>query len=303
MPGTAMPSASTRPAAPAASPAMKDQTLARPPVPWRARLRRITGSQRFLSLLLLVVLLLFWEFGVKALKIPRFLVPPFSDVLRALWTGLATGPLARDGFWYHTGVTLIEVLLGFFIGSGIGLALGIAISQVKKLEGVLQPYIVAFQSLPKVAVAPIIVMWMGFGISSKVAIVCLLTFFPVLVTSIAGFQAIEPDRIDLLRSLSATRWQIFRKAKFPSALPYIFAGLDMAAAFSVVGAIVGEFVGAQSGLGVLILQLDAQMDTGGSFAVFIILSLMGVALSAVLRAVRRRMLSWMPTEATRTINA
>lgn len=274
-----------------------------PPVAWSTRLYRISRSQRFLSFVLLVLLLAFWEFGVRALKIPKFLVPPLSDVLRALWTGLATGPMARDGFWFHTGVTLTEVLLGFFIGSAVGLVLGIAVSQVRMLEGILQPYIVAFQSLPKVAVAPIIVMWMGFGISSKVAIVCLLTFFPVLVTSIAGFQAIDQDRIDLLRSLSATRWQIFRKAKFPSALPYIFAGLDMAAAFSVVGAIVGEFVGAQSGLGVLIMQLDGQMDTGGSFAVFIILSLMGVALSATLRAVRRRVLSWMPEESgARTIS-
>jgi len=99
-----------------------------------------------------------------------------------------------------------------------------------------------------------------------------------------------------LRSLSATRWQIFRKARFPSALPYVFAGLDMAAAFSVVGAIVGEFVGAQSGLGVLILQLDAQMDTGGSFSVLVVLSLMGITLNALLRAVRRRVLHWMPAE-------
>lgn len=274
-----------------------------PPSTWSKRARWSFQSPRFLSFLLLVVLFIFWEFGVRALRIPRFLVPPLSDVLKALWSGLATGPMARDGFWFHSGVTLLEVLLGFFIGSAIGLVLGIAISQVPKLEGVLQPYIVAFQSLPKVAVAPIIVMWMGFGISSKVAIVCLLTFFPVLVTSIAGFRAVDIDRIDLMRSLSATQWQIFRKAKFPSALPFIFAGLDMAAAFAVVGAIVGEFVGAQSGLGVLILQLDAQMDTGGSFAVFIILSLMGVAISSVLRVIRRRALSWMPEETgTRAIN-
>jgi NitT/TauT family transport system permease protein len=223
--------------------------------------------------------------------------------MAALWRGLATWPLAKDGLWYHTAITLSEVLLGFLIGSVIGLALGVAISQMARVEAVLQPYVAAFQSLPKVAVAPIIVMWLGFGISSKVAIVCMLTFFPVLVTSIAGFKAIEPDRIDLLRSLSATRWQIFTKAKFPSALPYIFAGLDMAAAFAVVGAIVGEFVGAQGGLGVLILQMDAQMDTGGSFSVFIVLSLIGIAVSKLLRVIQRRVLHWMPVDASRTVNA
>jgi NitT/TauT family transport system permease protein len=143
----------------------------------------------------------------------------------------------------------------------------------------------------------------GFGISSKVVIICMLTFFPVLVTSIAGFKAVDADRIDLLRSLSATRWQIFRKAKFPSALPFIFAGLNMAAAFSVVGAVVGEFVGAQAGLGVLILQMEAQADSGGSFAVCIVLSVIGIALSALLRRLQKRALHWMPADTSqRTVS-
>jgi NitT/TauT family transport system permease protein len=118
----------------------------------------------------------------------------------------------------------------------------------------------------------------------------------VLVTSIAGFKAVDTDRIDLLRSLSASPWQIFRKAKFPTALPYIFAGLNMAAAFSVVGAVVGEFVGAQAGLGVLILQMEAQADTGGSFAVCIVLSVIGILLTSALRRVQRRVLHWMPAD-------
>ncbi|MDM0039991.1 ABC transporter permease [Variovorax sp. J22G21] len=261
-------------------------------------LGRMLRSSRFNSLLLLVALLVVWEVGVRVFQVPKFLIPPFSDVVSALWRGLATTPLAKDGLWFHTFVTLAEILMGFFIGSAIGLALGVGISQMPRVEAVLQPYVAAFQSLPKVAVAPIIVMWLGFGISSKVAIVCMLTFFPVLVTSIAGFKAIDTDRIDLLRSLSATPWQIFRKAKFPSALPYIFAGLDMAAAFAVVGAIVGEFVGAQAGLGVLILQMDAQMDTGGSFSVFIVLSFIGIVLTSLLRRIQRRTLHWMPVEST-----
>ncbi|MDB5818308.1 MAG: transporter permease [Rhizobacter sp.] len=274
------------------------------PAARRAPWRWTRNTNRIASLLLLVVLLLVWEFGVRLLHVPKFLIPPVSEVAVAMWNGLATVPWAKDSLWYHTGVTLAEVLLGFFVGSGIGLALGVFISQLPRAEAILEPYVSAFQSLPKVAVAPIIVMWLGFGIGSKVTIVCLLTFFPVLVTSIAGFKAIDPDRIDLLRSLSATPWQIFRKAKFPSALPYIFAGLNMAAAFSVVGAIVGEFVGAQAGLGVLILQMDAQMDTGGSFAVFIVLSVIGIALTSALRAVQKRVLHWMPADASqRTVNA
>ena len=259
---------------------------------------------RAASLLLLVVLLGAWELGVRVFHVPKFLIPRVSDIGVALWRGLAISPFAKDSLWYHSAITVTEILLGFFVGSAIGLAIGVVVSQMPKLEAILEPYVSALQSLPKVAVAPIIVVWLGFGIGSKVAIICLLTFFPVLVTSIAGFKAVDPDRIDLLRSLSATPWQIFRKAKFPSALPYIFAGLNMAAAFAVVGAIVGEFVGAQAGLGVLIQQMEAQMDTGGSFSVFIVLSVIGIALTAILRRIQQRVLHWMPQDPAqqRTIN-
>ncbi|MBB3181737.1 NitT/TauT family transport system permease protein [Variovorax sp. Sphag1AA] len=271
--------------------------------PKHSRRANPLASTRVQSVLLLVTLLGSWEAAVRFFKVPQHLVPPVSDIAVALWRGLATGPLAKDGFWYHGGVTVAEILLGFLIGSGVGLAIGIVVSQMPKVEALLEPYVAALQSVPKVAVAPIIVVWLGFGIGSKVMIICLLTFFPVLVTSIAGFKAVDPDRIDLLRSLSATPWQIFRKAKFPSALPYIFAGLNMAAAFSVVGAVVGEFVGAQAGLGVLILQMEAQADTGGSFAVCVVLSVIGIVLTGLLRRIQRRVLHWMPADTSqRTVN-
>ncbi len=281
---------------PAVGPAPAPEIAAAPP-----RWHLSTGAA---SLLLLVAVLSAWEFGVRIFHVPKFLLPPVSDVLMALFRGLATSPLAKDGLWLHSFVTLSEIVLGFFLGSAIGLLLAIVISESEFIDALLRPYIAALQSLPKVAVAPIIVTWLGFGMGSKVAIVCLITFFPVLVTSLAGFKAIDLDRIDLLRSLSATRWQIFTKVKFPAALPYIFAGLDMAAAFSVVGAVVGEFVGAQAGLGVLILQREAQLDTAGSFAVFVVLSALGIALTALLRAVRRRVLAWMPLdESTKAVSA
>jgi NitT/TauT family transport system permease protein len=279
-----------------------DDTVARTT---KARPRAgLLASTRVQSILLLATLLGAWEGAVRLFKVPVHLVPPVSDIAVALWRGLATGPMAKDGFWYHGGVTLAEIALGFLIGSGVGLAIGIVVSQMPRVEALLEPYVAALQSVPKVAVAPIIVVWLGFGISSKVVIICLLTFFPVLVTSIAGFKAVDPDRIDLLRSLSATPWQIFRKAKFPSALPFVFAGLNMAAAFSVVGAVVGEFVGAQAGLGVLILQMEAQADTGGSFAVCVVLSVIGIVLTGLLRRLQRRVLHWMPADTSqRTVNA
>lgn len=271
-------------------------SLASPIVPAAQAPRKRILPRRSGSILLLIVLLAAWEFGTRFFNVPKFLLPPLSDVLIALFRGLAASPFAKDGLWLHTFVTLSEIVLGFLAGSAIGLMLAIVISESEMLDDLLRPYIAALQSLPKVAIAPIIVTWLGFGLGSKVAIVCLITFFPVLVTSIAGFKAVDIDRIDLMRSLSATRWQIFAKVKFPGALPYIFAGLDMAAAFSVVGAIVGEFVGAQAGLGVLILQMEAQLDTAGSFSVFVVLSLLGIVLTALLRALRLRLLSWMPRD-------
>jgi NitT/TauT family transport system permease protein len=258
-------------------------------------------STRVASVTLLLVLLCSWEMSVRYFNVPKFLFPPLSDVVTAMYNGLAKAPGAKDGFWFHTFITSGEILLGFSLGSIIGLALAMVFSELDFIERLLHPYIAAFQSLPKVAVAPILVTWMGFGMGSKVAIVCLITFFPVFVTSLAGFKTVDADRIDLLRSLSATRWQIFTKCKFPAALPYIFAGLDMAAAFSVVGAVVGEFVGAQAGLGVLILQLEGQLDTGGSFAVFILLSILGIALTAAIRAIRSRVLGWMPADESRNV--
>lgn len=281
-----------------------DSSATAPPAPARRpRRAKLLASTRVQAILLLAALLGSWEAGVRVFKVPRYLVPPVSDIAVALWRGLATAPMAKDGFWFHGGVTVAEILLGFLIGSGVGLAIGIVVSQMPRLELLLEPYVAALQSVPKVAVAPIIVVWLGFGIGSKVLIICLLTFFPVLVTSIAGFKAVDTDRIDLLRSLSATPWQIFRKAKFPSALPYIFAGLNMAAAFSVVGAVVGEFVGAQNGLGVLILQMESQNDTGGSFAVCVVLSVIGIVLTGLLRRVQRRVLHWMPADSSqRTVN-
>jgi len=251
-----------------------------------------TRPELILAPSLLVVIILGWEYGVKWFGVPGYILPPPSQIVVALWRGLDAGPFDRGGYWLHTGVTLYQVLLGFVIGSSVGLILGTLISQIKILESTLRIYLVAIQSLPKIALAPIIVLWFGFGVTSKVVIICLLTFFPLLVTSMHGFKAVDNERIELMRSLGASAWQTFWKVRLPSALPYIFAGLDMAAVFAVVGAIVGEFVGAQRGLGTLILSMNSQMDTAGTFSVFIILALVGVLLHQSLRLVEKRLLFW-----------
>jgi NitT/TauT family transport system permease protein len=245
----------------------------------------------------LVLLLGGWEWGVTAFDVPNYILPPPSQIWTALVRGLKYGLNDRGGYWLHTRVTLTQILLGFFVGSGAGLLLGTIISQVRLLEATLRIYLVAIQSLPKIALAPIIVMWFGFGVTSKVVIIALLTFFPLLVTSLAGFRAVDRERLELMRALGAGSWTIFWKVRVPSALPYIFAGLEMASVFSIVGAVVGEFVGAQLGLGTLIMSMTAQMDMSGTFSVFIILSLIGIGMHATLKAIQRRVLFWSETEA------
>ena len=260
--------------------------------PGRFTLLMRTRPEIVLAPLLLVVVVLAWEYGVLWLDVPTYILPPPSRIAFAMWQGLDAGIFDRGGYWLHAGVTVAEVLLGFFLGSGVGLILGTVISQFRILEATLRVYLVAIQSLPKVALAPIIVMWFGFGLTSKVVIICLLTFFPLLITSMAGFKAVDAERLELMRALGARPWQIFWKVRFPSALPYIFAGLDMAAVLAVVGAVVGEFVGAQRGLGTLILSMNAQMDTAGTFSVFIILAIVGVVMYQARRIIERRFLFW-----------
>jgi NitT/TauT family transport system permease protein len=251
-----------------------------------------TRPELILAPVLLVVILVTWEWGVPYFDVPNYVLPTPSAIGVALWRGLDAGFMARGGYWLHTWVTVWEVLLGFFIGSGVGLLLGTVISQFRIIEATLRIYLVAIQSLPKIALAPIIVLWFGFGLTSKVVIICLLTFFPLLINSMAGFKAVDPERLELMRALGANPWQIFWKVRLPSAMPYIFAGLDMAAVFAVVGAVVGEFVGAQRGLGTLILSMNAQMDIAGTFSVFIILAIVGIVIHKALRAVERRVLFW-----------
>jgi NitT/TauT family transport system permease protein len=247
--------------------------------------------QAVLIPLVFVVFVGAWEWIVRALAIPEFLVPAPSTVATALARGLRTGLYVRN-----FGVTLTEALCGFLIASAAGIVLGAVIAQFRLLEQTLYPYLVALQTLPKIAIAPLIIVWFGFGISSKVIIAATVAFFPVLVNVIVGLKTVDPAKLDLMRSLRASRWQTFRLVTFPNALPFVFAGLDIAIVFSVLGAIVGEFVGAQEGLGNLILQFNFALDIAGVFAVLILLSFLGVALHLVMQAIQRRVIFWAETD-------
>ena len=176
-----------------------------------------------------------------------------------------------------------------------GLLLGAAIGQSALLEAVLYPYVVAFQTMPKVAIAPLFVLWFGFGVTSKIIITAAIVFFPVLANTIVGLRSAPRDQIDLMTAFTASQWHIFRMVRVPHALPFVFAGLDIGIVLAVIGAIVGEFVGAQAGLGYLILQRNFSMDAAGMFAILIVLSVIGIVLHAAMRFVARRVIFWTDT--------
>lgn len=250
-----------------------------------------------LAILLFVGIVGGWELAVRLFEIPKIVLPAPSAVGLALWTGM------QGDFLKHFGITFYETIAGFVLGSATGLVLGALISQFRLLERTLYPYIVAFQTLPKVAIAPIIVIWFGYGVASKIVITATIAFFPLLANTIVGLRSAPQEQIELMVAFTASRWQVFRLARLPQALPYIFVGLDVAIVLSVIGAIVGEFVGAQAGLGYLILQKNFNMDMAGVFAILIVLSGMGIGLHLLVNAIQRRVVFWMDGATDRVMGA
>jgi NitT/TauT family transport system permease protein len=244
-----------------------------------------------LSILLLIVSLSLWEGVVRFFEVPVFILPAPSKVAVALYRGLESGL-----YLTHLKVTLIETVLGFIAGSALGFLLGTGVAMNRYIDYFLYPYIVMFQSLPKVALAPLIVIWFGLGLSSKVINAALVAFFPLLVNTMVGLRSADEDRISLMRSLAASDRQIFWMLRLPNALPFVMAGLDIAMIFALIGAIVAEFVGATSGLGMLIQSMNFNMDVSGQFSVLLILSVVGLVLNRAILLVRRRVLFWDPSE-------
>ena len=228
-----------------------------------------------------------WEYACRSLAISELILPAPSQIVAALIAGFRSG-LFVDGLL----TTLSEVILGFVLAAASAFILGTLISQIRLLEAVIYPYIVAFQTLPKVAVAPLILIWVGLGIEGKIFIAATVSFFPMLVNTIVGLRSAPQNEIDLMRSLSAGRWKIFRYVQLPEALPFIFAGLNIGLVLAVLGAIVGEFVGAKGGLGYLIVQMNFNLDVAGIFAALFLLGIMGIALNFLSQFLRRKIVFW-----------
>ncbi len=247
-----------------------------------------------LTVLLFCASILGWEAIVRLLDVPTFIFPAPSKVAMALWRGFASGLYQKH--LYHT---LLETILGFLLGSAMGFFLGTAVAMNRYVEYFFYPYIVMFQSLPKVALAPLIVIWFGLGLKSQVINAALIAFFPLLVNTMVGLRSTDEDRISLMRSLAASEGQIFWMLRLPNALPFVMAGLDVAMIFALIGAIVAEFVGAQAGLGMLIQTMNFNMDVSGQFSVLLILSVVGLILNRGILFIRRRVLFWDPSEKER----
>lgn len=248
---------------------------------------RAAAGRGFEYLVSFTILMLIIEGGLRQFDVPPYVFPAPSAIGVALYDGLTNGTYLQA-----LAVTLTEILGGFAIGSICGIVLGIAMVQVPVLNRLVYPYVVGLQTVPKVAIAPLMIVWFGFGISSKIVIVALTCLFPSLVNTIAGLRAVDSDRIALITAMCGTRAQLLRYVQLPNALPYIMAGLNTGIVLAVIGAIVGEFVGARTGVGVLILQANFGLDLASMFAVLMLIAVTGVALSFILRQIELRLCFW-----------
>lgn len=250
------------------------------------RLRRL-----ILPVSSLLVFLTIWEFLPVLLDTPEYVVPRLSRVL-SVFANVDTLQL----YLHHGLVTVTEAMVGLAFGTLVGFVLGVLFAQLDWLYRTFYPYIVSIQAVPKVALAPLFVVWLGFGVESTILVVFLLTLFPILVNTIAGMRSASEDSVDLFRVIGAPRMQTLFRLLIPGAMPSFLSGFEVAVVNSMLGAIVGEFVGAQAGLGLLILQAQFHLNVAAVFSILIVLAVYGVTMNFLVRKLRRRVLFWMPLE-------
>lgn len=256
----------------------------------KSRLRRV-----LIPTVSVVVFVLLWHAAVVYFEVPTYLVPKPALVADAFWNGYVGGR-----FWPHLATTLWEMAAGYGIGCGIALVLGALVAEWETLEEILNPFVIALQSMPKVALAPLLLVWFGFGVTSKIILVALICFFPVFINAAAGFKSANPDLLRLYRAFSARRGRVFLSVKLPSAADSIFAGLQIAIVLALIGAVVGEFVSSRSGLGFLIQSSTLSFDVATMFAAIVSLSLIGIVLTGVLKMIQRRVVHWNDSVERRT---
>ena len=237
--------------------------------------------------LLLAALIGIWHLYVRHSGISPFILPAPADV-GSEWVRLMGNPRG----WNHTYWTLYATLAGFFWAILIGVSLGVLIARIRWLELTLNPFIVATQVIPKVALVPLFVVWFGFGVTSKVIVAAVLAFFPILTNTVLGVKSIDEGHRDVMTSLNATRWQVFRRLELPSALPYILTGLEVGIVLAIIGAIVGEYLGGNQGLGRMLIERMNAFEMDEMFAILIHMSVIGFLLYFSIGALRRLLIPW-----------
>lgn len=242
----------------------------------------------YLSILSVVLLGFFWELLVYLISIPVYILPPPSRILNKLIT--------TPTLFYHAAITLEEIILGFLLGASLGISIASLMVRFNLLEKIAYPLLIASQSFPKEAFAPILLIWLGYGIIPKIVIAALIPFFPIVVTTIKGLTSADFLALELMRSMAASEKNVFFKLRLPSALPYILAGLKGGIILSIVGAIVGEFVGAGAGLGHVMIIANSQLATDLSFAALLLLGLMGIISYSIISFIEKKLLYWMEDE-------
>lgn len=224
-----------------------------------------------LGVLAHVLLLLGWYLFVRIGKVPKFVMPAPADTLAALF-------VSDYGWWTNTLVTATEIFGGYALALVVGVLLALLFTWSKTLESLMLPLLVTLNMIPKVALGPLIIVWFKYGVFPNSMMAFAIAVFPILLTTARGLREIEPDLLDLVRSLRGSRWQLFTKIQLPGALPYVFAGMKVAAILAVAGAIVGEFLGSDRGLGYLMLQVQVTLDTPAMFMAVILITLLGMLL-------------------------
>ncbi len=226
-----------------------------------------------------------WEGAVHLFHIARWLLPPPSSIGAELLE-------SRSLLLRHTWVTLEEVILGFALALVIGIAVAAAIAYSQIVERAAYPFVIASQTIPIIAIAPVLLIWIGYGIWPKIIVVVLISFFPIVVNTVDGLKSADPDMLNMMRTLGASRWQLFTKVQVPTSVPFLFSGIRVAIALSVIGAVIGEWVGASAGLGYLMTRSAPQFLTDRVFASIFILSIMGITLFALVVLAERYALPW-----------
>lgn len=230
----------------------------------------------------LVAIIVLWVLAARNAWVTPLLLPKFTAMLSALEHGLIQGE-----WWWHIGITLEETALGFAIGVLLGLVVGALFAFVKPLRTAFYPYVIALMSFPKIAIAPLLIVAFGYDITPKVIIATMLAFFPVMTSASAGLAEVNPDELNLMKAIGASKWQELRYLRLPNAMSYVFPSLDVALIGALLGAVAAELIGAQGGLGYVLAQMQAYGDVAGMYGVLILLAVMGSLMHVVIGIIQR----------------